>query len=121
MWNKIKHNRKLKQYLRNLALQVSSPTKQSKILEIVSAKNTETQFFVSENKEADHSLFILAVVSDPNLFAFYGFEFEDKVERYKKEGKEYYKNFVSVFDIWKKGDPTILPDLVQAFWDGEDL
>lgn len=119
-WKRIKHKRKFKSYLLNLANKVEKPNKQTNLLKIVSDPSTHVEFYASPSKDNDCTLIILAWVKDHNLFAIHGFEFEDSIQKIRNSGKGYYKNFITVFDLFDKADSIPeLPELVQAFW--EDL
>lgn len=118
-WIRIKHTRKFKSYLKNLGKQVKSPTKQTFMLLTVSDPSTNSEFFVTRNYNVDFGLIVLSVVYDKNLFMMYGFSFDDQIERAKAKGQGFYKDFITVFDLYRHGDEMeCLPEILQEFWNG---
>jgi hypothetical protein len=117
-WVRIKHNRKLKKYLGNLAKQVKNQNKQTLLQFIISDTMTNSEFFATKNPENEFGLIFLVQVTDLNLYAIYGFSFEDQIEKAKKEGKEFFSDFKTVFDIVRHGQVLDeLPEMVKTFWE----
>lgn len=117
-WVKIKHKRKLKLYLKNLAKQSKVQDKQNLLQLIVSDNETNSEFYATKHPENEFGLLFLVEVTDLNLYAMYGFSFEDQIEKAKNQGKEYYSDFVTVFDIWRHGkEIDELPEMVKTFWE----
>jgi hypothetical protein len=115
-WSKIKHKRKFKRYLIAVAKGADFGDRLRILMSLFGDRKSSCTFFVKPSEEVPLTLTVVAVIEESNLFAIYGFDILDKIEKSKLSGDSYFSDFVSFHDLYRGGDLVLdLPNYVQEF------